>query len=278
MFESARRVNTIFSYHHFLKRFPATEYRNEVFELVKNLKKNWHPAMRDVRTVQPTIEESFPEGYRINKERITGAVGRIFQRLPIDVVSDDVEKADALLQIKIKGEALKGYYTGNLNGTHYTGAIVSGSITLKRDIREIFSFSFYHKRSLAQEISREYPKPGDAPFYGAFEDSGYDRKLFLELREICQLPPALLWKDGEKDLIFTSPTVVDGTVYVGSKDDNIYALDASSGLLKWRFLTSSGPLNWRLLTGEDVSKPVISNDKVYVSSDDGWVYAFKQIK
>jgi len=34
------------------------------------------------------------------------------------------------------------------------------------------------------------------------------------------------WAFETGSLIFASPTVVDGTVYVGSADDNLYALDA----------------------------------------------------
>jgi eukaryotic-like serine/threonine-protein kinase len=37
--------------------------------------------------------------------------------------------------------------------------------------------------------------------------------------------------------VFSSPTVSNGILYVGSEDDNVYALVASTGVLHWRFLT-----------------------------------------
>src|SRR5882724_4486039 len=39
------------------------------------------------------------------------------------------------------------------------------------------------------------------------------------------------------DVYLSSPTVVDGSVYFGSGDGNIYALDAVSGALKWKHPT-----------------------------------------
>jgi outer membrane protein assembly factor BamB len=41
--------------------------------------------------------------------------------------------------------------------------------------------------------------------------------------------------------VYSSPTVVDGTVYVGSTDGNLYALDASSGSQQWSF-TAGGKI------------------------------------
>lgn len=37
------------------------------------------------------------------------------------------------------------------------------------------------------------------------------------------------------DTVHSSPTVVGGVVYIGSWDGNFYALDAETGLLKWKF-------------------------------------------
>ena len=45
--------------------------------------------------------------------------------------------------------------------------------------------------------------------------------------------------------VFSSPAVVDGVVYVGSDDGNLYALDAASGEQRWAFAT--GEAVWLLL-------------------------------
>jgi outer membrane protein assembly factor BamB len=39
------------------------------------------------------------------------------------------------------------------------------------------------------------------------------------------------------DFYLSSPVVANGAVYFGSGDTNIYALDAASGALKWKFKT-----------------------------------------
>ena len=61
----------------------------------------------------------------------------------------------------------------------------------------------------------------------------------------------------------SSPAVVAGVVYVGSGDSYVYALDADSGELRWRYSTGNGVF----------SSPAVVDGVVYVGSDDGYVYA-----
>jgi len=71
------------------------------------------------------------------------------------------------------------------------------------------------------------------------------------------------WRFQTGEAVTSSPAVVDGTVYVGSHDDNVYAIDADSGDEQWRFET-----------GNDVrSSPAVVDGTVYVGSSDGVVYA-----
>src|SRR5690242_10275978 len=44
----------------------------------------------------------------------------------------------------------------------------------------------------------------------------------------------LKWKFKTQRKVFSSPAVVDGTVFVGSSDHSVYALDAATGALRWR--------------------------------------------
>jgi outer membrane protein assembly factor BamB len=71
------------------------------------------------------------------------------------------------------------------------------------------------------------------------------------------------WSYSTGNYVLSSPTVADGTIYVGSKDENLYAFDASTGSTEWS--TS---------LGADVdSSPTVVNGTVYVGSDNNNVYA-----
>ncbi len=65
------------------------------------------------------------------------------------------------------------------------------------------------------------------------------------------------------DFFLSSPSVWNGVVYFGSGDGNIYALDAASGSLKWKFRT-----------GDVVhSSPAIADGTLFIGSWDGYMYA-----
>jgi len=66
------------------------------------------------------------------------------------------------------------------------------------------------------------------------------------------------------DWVSSSPTIgTDGTIYVGSRDDNLYAINPN-GSKKWAFKTANGVY----------SSPAIGSDgTIYVGSDDNYLYA-----
>jgi eukaryotic-like serine/threonine-protein kinase len=65
------------------------------------------------------------------------------------------------------------------------------------------------------------------------------------------------------DVYLSSPAVVSGTIYFGSGDKNIYALDAQSGKLKWKFST-----------GDVVhASPAVADGVVFIGSWDSYFYA-----
>lgn len=63
--------------------------------------------------------------------------------------------------------------------------------------------------------------------------------------------------------VHSSPAVVDGTVYVGSRDGRLYALDAATGALRWEYRTES----WV------ESSPAVVDGTVYFGSQDGMLRA-----
>ncbi len=68
--------------------------------------------------------------------------------------------------------------------------------------------------------------------------------------------------DRGHDYVFFA-AVADGKVYVGSYDDNVYALNALTGALIWSFKTGDSV----------VSSPAVENGVVYVGSEDHKIYA-----
>ena len=57
---------------------------------------------------------------------------------------------------------------------------------------------------------------------------------------------ALLWKYATGDGTYSSPAVANGVVYVGSDDGNVYALNAGTGALLWKY---DDRKHYRLLAG-----------------------------
>ena len=65
------------------------------------------------------------------------------------------------------------------------------------------------------------------------------------------------------DVFLSSPAVAGGTVYIGSGDHNVYALDAQSGALRWKFAT-----------GNVVhASPAVHRGLVFIGSWDRFFYA-----
>lgn len=71
------------------------------------------------------------------------------------------------------------------------------------------------------------------------------------------------WTFDTGGAVRSSPAVVQDTVYIGSDDGHIYALDAATGEEQWSYQTD----------GAVVSSPAVFQDTVYVGSDDHYVYA-----
>ncbi len=75
--------------------------------------------------------------------------------------------------------------------------------------------------------------------------------------------PSLRWAFETDDSVWSSPVASDGTVYVGSYDGRLYAIDTASGEEAWRFET-----------GDRIDgSPAIVDGVVYVGSFDRNVYA-----
>ena len=81
----------------------------------------------------------------------------------------------------------------------------------------------------------------------------------------------LQWKFSTQDVVHASPAVVNGVVYVGSWDSNLYALDAETGQPKWAFKTGEDPVIHNQVGFQ--SSPAVVDGVVYVGCRDAHVYA-----
>jgi len=113
----------------------------------------------------------------------------------------------------------------------------------------------------------------------------------------------LKWKFKTKGIVYSSPSVYNGTVYFGSDDNYFYAVNAETGQLKWKIRTKgairtnpavykglvffasvdsymyaveseTGRIKWKYKTWNSIySSPAVLNGTVFFGSDDGYFYA-----
>jgi eukaryotic-like serine/threonine-protein kinase len=74
---------------------------------------------------------------------------------------------------------------------------------------------------------------------------------------------SLLWKFTTGAAIYSSPVISDNSIYFGSSDRNLYAVEKITGKLIWKFSTG----------GQVNSSPAIHDNKVICSSTDGNIYS-----
>ena len=74
---------------------------------------------------------------------------------------------------------------------------------------------------------------------------------------------SISWSYKTGDYVASSPAVAGGTVYIGSEDHKVYALDAATGHVRWTYTTG----------GYVASGPTVAGGTVYIGSEDRKVYA-----
>jgi eukaryotic-like serine/threonine-protein kinase len=77
---------------------------------------------------------------------------------------------------------------------------------------------------------------------------------------------SLLWKFTTGSAIYSSPVISGNSIYFGSSDNNLYAVEKTSGKLLWKFATG----------GQVNSSPAVYQNKVICSSSDGKIYSIDQ--
>lgn len=70
------------------------------------------------------------------------------------------------------------------------------------------------------------------------------------------------WKFECEDEVRGTPLYHDGTLYIGSYDNNLYALQAGSGEFSWKYATDGGV----------VSRPAVFEGNIYLGSEDKYLH------
>lgn len=81
----------------------------------------------------------------------------------------------------------------------------------------------------------------------------------------------LKWKFHTGDVVHSSPAIADGALFIGSWDGYMYALNAADGTEKWRFKTGDDPDIHNHVGIQ--SSPVVADGVVYFGCRDSNVYA-----
>ncbi|MEO8029189.1 MAG: PQQ-binding-like beta-propeller repeat protein [Bryobacteraceae bacterium] len=81
----------------------------------------------------------------------------------------------------------------------------------------------------------------------------------------------LKWKFETGNVVHTSPAVADGVLYIGSWDRNLYALDAANGSLIWKFQTGDDKAIYNQVG--IASSAAVSGGMVFFGCRDGHFYA-----
>lgn len=87
--------------------------------------------------------------------------------------------------------------------------------------------------------------------------------LFTFLSSTVYGQSSLLWYFSTGGGVYSSPAIDSNTLYIGSNDSCLYALDNENGSLKWKFKTR----------GEIKSQPLLYKGSVIFNSTDGLIYS-----
>jgi eukaryotic-like serine/threonine-protein kinase len=82
---------------------------------------------------------------------------------------------------------------------------------------------------------------------------------FLFLLTGCGANPKILWTTSTEGPIYASPALNTDLVFIGSQDQNFYALNQNDGSIRWK----------RNLQSKIVSTPLVHNGSIYIGSGDG---------
>jgi eukaryotic-like serine/threonine-protein kinase len=123
-------------------------------------------------------------------------------------------------------------------------------------------------------VKRQMPNPPDNLDYDYFtsgaavvEDTVYVGSADKNLYAVDAETGQEKWHFATNDIVRSTPSIAAGIVFFGSRDHDFYAVDAGTGALKWKYDTL------RKIT----SSPLVVGDVVYVGSRCSDLFAFDAV-
>jgi formylglycine-generating enzyme required for sulfatase activity len=172
--------------------------------------------------------------------------------------------------------------TGTVVWSYFTDDQIKNSAVMTGDRKLVFAtqkgtlYGFdLKKNSSPAGPTWQIALPDTAPSSFAVDNKGNiylgtGSGILLKVALPAKKQPEIIWQTNLGHSIVSAPVIdAKGILYVGSTDSKLYAVDISSGVVKWSF-TTSGPIR---------STPAISNlRKIFVANDNGEVYSLDSNK
>jgi outer membrane protein assembly factor BamB len=163
-------------------------------------------------------------------------------------------------------------YFGAYDGIFYAVDAASGQLKWKFQTGGERRFSAKHIHG-AQPAAETMPDPWDCYLSSpvVWHGAVYFGSGDGSVYALNAASGALNWKFKTGDVVHASPAIADGTLFIGSWDSYFYALDAARGKEKWRFKTGDDP-NIHNQVGIQSSAAVVDG-MVYFGCRDSNLYA-----
>jgi len=163
-------------------------------------------------------------------------------------------------------------YVGSFDGSFYALDAAQGTLAWKFATEGERRFSARHLHG-AEPAAEVMPDPFDVFLSSPVLAGGavYFGSGDGNVYALDAASGALRWKFHTGNVVHASPAVAAGTLYVGSWDSYFYALDAATGKQRWRFKTGADPA---IHNQEGIqSSAVVADGMVYFGCRDSNLYA-----
>lgn len=167
------------------------------------------------------------------------------------------------------------------NGIVYFGSYDGGfyAVDAATGVRKWRFLTEYERRFEAKGIHGNLPKQQNMPdAYDVFTSSPavYKNRVYFgsgdgNVYAVDAQTGVLQWKFETKDVVHSSPSIANNTVYIGSWDSYLYALDADTGAEKWRFKAGEDMVDFNQVGF--TSSPAVVDGTVYIGCRDAHLYA-----